>query len=1812
MTQILETVKKEKKRLAYLAGCILLIGVAGILLAANFSIAASGISPNIDQTYVFYTKSLSSTTLPLTEEAEAGTALLAFTREGQTYTCVSRENLGEGDEEGLLTDLPLPSGSTYMVGITSLSEAQVSVGTVITNETSSQDLVIDDQTIRLQAIEIREDMEGPVIDSAAFTSTKLLSSDNIEITFSVADDEAGVAESTITAELLSGVNTYAMSVTAVSGSAGQYAAVLPMSTFTQNMTNYASLPSLKLRVTAKDQVGNEKSSTQDMPTVEYTGIREVSAVTQTGSSYVKKGEEISVYFTTDNSVNAYEITASIANQSVTKTQVSTGNGKSNWKVTCTIPANVLTDGDPILFSIVINDNGKSVSVDQTSAKEITYQTSIAITGLTYRSDNADITLVHNGETVTITFTSGQYLTISNPVVAGKTAASSRTNSNGIYTYTITYLIRPNDISYNGEVGFSLGISKGGETQTITQEDCTSAARVRYELPFKVSGFSIISTNAANGQAATQADSVIVSFVTSADVHVNDSSIAGVGQASAAFTSVVQADGSLLWTSAQVICTNGSLQDAEKIPFALNLSDNSGNTARITQDNADAAVYFFKPIQVAITSVSNSGTVSYTKNGDVITVQFTTAHSVTLTSLTCGNLGMENIAYALTQTDTAGKAWKLTYTVKAGMYDNSTPAVCSIGLTDAAGNTATLDCSATGITYLAPIEITAITVTSSNGEPTAAKVGDTISITFSTNNPTKTGDLFIGGNTYDYDSSHAATNTWTISYLITEEMYEDGDIVQFSLAIMDEAESLAAVTNETASSYATPSSVTFYGDLSVTGVAATSSNAGDESVVVSGDTVTVTFQTQHKAEVSSLYVAGESVSFTASSADNAGLDWTVTYAVTTDMYADNREVSFTIQVRDVAYNSIRITQAQLTNPFVPIHYYAPLTQAGVIYGISFVTSNATQGVGDVYTRDGDTLTVRFHTTHPILTPTGNMAGYSASFSDISGDGMYWQATCTLTDAAGGKDSLADNTDLAYSVEVWDAGGNLPVTLDETRTAPIRYFAPIADGLSVISFVSDNQQTSGRYANNASTVTLSFTSTHRLIIDEGMMADASISFVETSTSKGYIYEVVVPLSRMTIEDNTDISFTYRLTDCAGNEPVTRTEADAQMIRYQAPISVQELSMVSNNAAGSAFSVNGNQVTLRFCTTHPVVLSETRIAGQEVIFSSNGGDGMNWVATYTVKDGDTADLAVLSLSVLLSDVSGNAPMTLSEQSNGIVPIVYYAPIAITNLQITTNNANDTAKFAKNGDIVFVSFTTNHEILIRGASIAGQSVTQSQAAGQAGANSKTYTLSYVVQNGAILDLSSVTFAFTCSDVAGNTPVSKSDANAAGINRITYYAPITSVTKISSDGVNAGYAKNGDTITLGVVTNHNVTVQSAAILGKTATIRGMDTTNPTMIYLLSQNESVLPEGIVAYSYRITDAAGNEYEIAQKDASAASQVVYDRTAPEMTVTPRFNGFTNQTVIFDASFKDVNLDKNGISILLNGVEQISSANRLAISGTTYDQAITIETDEMYVLTASITDLAGNRATPDFSSTITIDKTAPTISSATLSFSEPQVYKTGFVLGTHLDIVDENVSEVICMMTDADGSRNWNMDDPILTDGKKTIYLLVTDFAGNTSKEIVFDMYIDATAPVPVVSDTISGRMLSEEKQASPFLSEMTLDVSLQDISLGNESADHFTTITLLDGDGQVVQDILGTMQANADGSYTIDLPSFGSYTLQIEAEDSVGNSTGVLEYSFTFKDKSVFVKYYENKPVFYSTTTLFAVLVIGGISLIAIRKHAKRI
>ena len=98
----------------------------------------------------------------------------------------------------------------------------------------------------------------------------------------------------------------------------------------------------------------------------------------------------------------------------------------------------------------------------------------------------------------------------------------------------------------------------------------------------------------------------------------------------------------------------------------------------------------------------------------------------------------------------------------------------------------------------------------------------------------------------------------------------------------------------------------------------------------------------------------------------------------------------------------------------------------------------------------------------------------------------------------------------------------------------------------------------------------------------------------------------------------------------------------------------------------------------------------------------------------------------------------------------------------------------------------------------------------------------------------------------------------------------------------------------------------------------------------------------------------------------------------------------------------------------------------------------------------------------------------------------------------------------------------------------------------------------------------------------------------------------------------ISDNVGAAYMGAFGVYYLKLDSVSPNIALLysdednDAEDSVGNSTGVLEYSFTFKDKSVFVKYYENKPVFYSTTTLFAVLVIGGISLIAIRKHAKRI
>jgi len=1848
MTKAIQYAGKQKRVILAGALVIILTAVIGIFICMDFPLSASGISEYSPLSFHFFTKDTASVSLPLTEPADADDNLAVFTRLDNVYTLVSCLPITADKKSATLSGLTLEDNvpAKYYVTVTKLTADEVKLFNKFDGDSlkdiNSTTLTIDEAGLQLQLQEIIVELDngGPQITGAALVSEKLLKTDNLEIKFSVTDEKAGVKTSSIQAAAVYDEKSLPLTVTASATEQNVYSVSIPMSSLLSGITNFGVLPSLTFDVTAKDNLGNEAQplsvTFSKIELVSMNGIYVYSS--NSDKTIAKIGDTVNVCLTTDDSVNFWNFSnLKIADVNVNQPNMDKQeNHKKYWQFSYYITNqtnNSLVDGLNIPFGITLREDGKEIAItNSVLTTSVKYSSSILITGLTYASTPSGAAIVavpHDvtattGDKITVTFTTQQDINLRYPMIAGKNAGNIQSPTSYVdgiktWTWTFSYTIETNAMVTPGVIPFSFTISKtisnSTETKNYTQDDCENDEVVNYELPFQVDFTNISSNNSVDNHTAASTNMVMLNFTTDEGVTVSSATVAG---RTAKFSKIVNIDGSIIvnidgsinWSCENIPCSD--LSTDGKVPFVIDLTDAAGNSAHMTQDTVQSSVMFYGEINAQITDISSSNAnPSYVKNGDTITVLFSTRHSITMDSLLCKKTaGDTTVNVVPTRMDMDGKAWKLVFTVTGNLFDNISSPKFEINLRDAAGQTQILSYTQTGeLTYISPIEITDLNISSNNlqGGSQVAHTGDIITIKYTTVNATDRPEIRIN-NILTNPLNCAKTDggkTWTLQYIIAAGMYTGDTAVGFSIKMKDYAGNIETITDQTAENFPTPSSVSYFSDIQVLNVQVQSSNPAVTPIAVINDTVTIDFDTQHVVSITSLVVDNISISdYTATGTDSTGHHWTISYKVTDGMYSDNTAVQFCVNTKDESGNLAQVTSDEGT----AIIYFAPLIESGVINDLVIETDNQSYGnnSGVEYAKDGNTVTVSFQTSHPIETPAGIIAGSTANFTNDMQDKMTWKAMYVLPENAVGILDIQDNTDLQFSLIIKDAGGNT-ASKTQTDTKAVRYLAPIADGLSSISFLSDNTGTSGQYAKNGNTVTLQFSTSHPVNLENAVMENAVVVFSCTDDTKIWTYTVTVPVADLTITDNSDIRFSFNLNDAAGNTPISETQDNVPKVRFQAPITIYNLLMQSNNANSSSLASNGDIITVQFETKHPVVLTDSKIAGQAVSFSSLNNDSMHWTAVYITADKITADNAYISLAVHVGDLAGNDPVVLTENSAGITPVKYYAPIAITNLMISTTNTKNGAQFARDEDVVTVSFTTNHDVAVENARIAGNSVSQTKTDSTTGGIDKSYSLAYIVKNNDIPDLSTVSFALTLTDIAGNTPVSRVNTDADVKNSIQYFAPITAVTSVSSGGKNISYAKNGDTVTLSVTANHNVTVQTASILGKPAKIAGDNTVKPSLSFTIPSTENIIKEGVAEITYTVADEAGNVYQTAQTNDPSLSQVIYDRTNPGLAVTPLFNGYTNESVTYKIDFSDTNPDKQEMSVKLNGVEQIAGSDRAAMSGSTFTKTITVASDDIYSLTASVADMAGNLADPDYSSKITIDKTNPTVTSKKIAFDKPQVYKSGFVLGDYIDIEDTNVSEVVCMLTDSDGSRDWALETPITTDGKKTIYLLAKDFAGNASNEVVFDIYIDATVPKPIVTDEVSSTTLLQGNNEA-LISKMILNIRLQDINVGNESADKFTSLELTDSNGNLVTDILGTMNPGEDGSYSVAVASFGTYTLLIEAEDDVGNKTEKMQYTFQFKDKSILQKYFDNKPVFYSTTAAAAVLAAGAAVILIMRRR----
>ena len=673
-------------------------------------------------------------------------------------------------------------------------------------------------------------------------------------------------------------------------------------------------------------------------------------------------------------------------------------------------------------------------------------------------------------------------------------------------------------------------------------------------------------------------------------------------------------------------------------------------------------------------------------------------------------------------------------------------------------------------------------------------------------------------------------------------------------------------------------------------------------------------------------------------------------------------------------------------------------------------------------------------------------------------------------------------------------------------------------------------------------------------------------------------------------------------------TMPYSDINPAKYYAPITLGQynsaiISVDSNNAVNNNAACDGNELTFGLDTSR---VAEGKAHGVQVkdcklYFSINGGTTWIEVTGNTVvltHNSDFKDMQKISVKAeyKLEDPAGNEAYDADNPEATLVSdIVYYAPINAENVVITCSSDNKkNSAFAKKEDKLSFDANVNTAKNMSEDHSLDFNVTVNDMSGlKASQDNKVAEITKDYE-----DIGNITFKVEVSDAAGQSFTTEKESN------IAYYAPITlekDTISFTSNARDPRYARNGSNLTFKARASHKVKASNVNVESFAATTVNDETVD--LRFEFNGVNGIANEKMFIPSFDLEDAAGNVYD--HKD--HIPEIEYDSATPKVSISPKLNGFLNGNFSCTATFADKNLYPEGMKFEYHAKK--ANATRSAMDTSSFvdkttiefKQSLSLSEEDTYKISASVTDKAGNTSA-DAGMTVTIDKTAPNITSVKITSDTILIFKKGFVISDYVDIDEEFINELICKISDSTGTVDWDVDKPIETEGKKTISIVVTDMAGNTSS-FDFEVYIDATAPAPVVKDTVTGREMEAGKE-NKFTKELDLSVLLETPQIPNMLQDEFTTLKLLDADGNEVYDFISKDGLKTD--YTYNFTDYGKYVLLVEAKDHAiakdgndGNVYGPAKYYITFSDGNIFEVIGDNPILMYSLISLLALALIGG-------------
>ena len=486
-------------------------------------------------------------------------------------------------------------------------------------------------------------------------------------------------------------------------------------------------------------------------------------------------------------------------------------------------------------------------------------------------------------------------------------------------------------------------------------------------------------------------------------------------------------------------------------------------------------------------------------------------------------------------------------------------------------------------------------------------------------------------------------------------------------------------------------------------------------------------------------------------------------------------------------------------------------------------------------------------------------------------------------------------------------------------------------------------------------------------------------------------------------------------------------------------------------------------------------------------------------------------------------------------------------------------------------------------------------------------------------------TFAIACTDQAGNPnePVHYADGTVAPTAfTIDKTRPTISVTYDNNSALNGNYYNANRTATV-VVTEHNFDASRVNITLR-ATDDGADIALPTVSGWTSSGDrhtatiAYRRDGLYTFDIDVTDRAGNT------SADFTEQTFYvDTTAPTLEITGVADRSANNgDIIPVVSYSDTNYDDAQVNITLTGAMR----KGVALDGSYADQhngkvftfknfAKEKDVDDIYTLAATLTDKAGNTTEKTILFSVNRFGSTYALSAATeqLNGSYVQTPQDVVVTETNPDAL-QNIritlfknNQTIILQEGMDyrievrgGNGQWYeyiytvLAKNFADDGVYRLTFYSEDAAGNIAEntldtkkqEIGFG--VDKTKPNMVVTNL--------ESDTTYPLENLTVSLSAGDNLLLQ------SVVVYLDDYSKAYKtwtaEEVAAIVAN-QGEFTFDIPgdSTGAHQVKIVCTDAAGNEQ-TEEITNFYVTTNLFVRYYNNKPLFFGS--IAAVVVIAGV------------